>query len=229
MGLSSSKTKQTNEPSAFAKPYISAGANALQSAYGQSQGVAQGISDTLAAQLPGLAQLAFNPSQGLTAATNYNNDVLSGKFLGTGNPYLQAQIDSTNADVTGRVQSQFSSAGRTGSGANTNALGRALALNESNLRYADYGNERQAIVKAAELAPALDAARFNGLGAYLQAANGAVGIPLSAAGQYAGGLGSLLGQYNTQTGTTSQGLGSILGSVAGAGLAGWASGGFKGF
>ncbi|MFE8106911.1 hypothetical protein [Sphingomonas melonis] len=228
MGLSSSKTKQTNEPSAFAKPYISAGANALQSAYGQSQGVAQGISDTLAAQLPGLAQLAFNPSQGLTAATDYNTKVLNGGFLGAGNPYLQGQIDQTNAGVSAKVNGAFSSAGRTGSGANVNALGRALAANETGLRYTDYSNERQAMAQAAALAPSLDAARFSGLGAYLQAANGAVGIPLSAAGQYAGGLGSLLGQYNTQTGTTSQGLGSILGSVAGAGLAGWASGGFRG-
>jgi hypothetical protein len=215
LGISSSKSKQTNDPSAYSKPYITAGAGALQSAYGQSQGIASGISDTLAAQLPGLAQQAFNPSQGLTAATDYNTKVLNGGFLGAGNPYLQGQIDQTAADVTGRIQSQFSAAGRTGSGANVNALGRGLASAENALRYADYGAERQAMAQAASLAPSLDAARSNGLGAYLQAATVAAGLPLSTAQSYAGGIANLMGRYGTQTTSSSPGLGAILAQIAG--------------
>lgn len=215
MGLSKSKTTQTNAPSSYAKPYIDAGANALGSAYGQSQGLASGISDTLASQLPGLQEKAFGSNAGLDAATGYNTDVLNGKYLAAGNPYLQGQIDNTNADVQGRVQSQFSAAGRTGSGANVNALGRALAANETGLRYTDYSNERQAMGQAAGLASGLNSAQYAGIPAYLQVAQTAAGLPLSTAQQYSGGLGSLLGGYTTQTGTSSPSLGMILAQMAG--------------
>lgn len=215
MGISSSKSKQTNDPSTYSKPYISAGAGALQSAYGQSSGLASNISNTLAGQLPALAQQAFTPSAGLTAATDYNTKVLNGGFLGASNPYLQGQIDQTAADVTGRIQGQFSAAGRTGSGANVAALGRGLASAENTLRYTDYSNERQAMANAASLAPTLDAARSSGLGAYLQAATVAAGLPLSTAQDYAGGIANLMGRYGTQTTSSSPGLGAILAQIAG--------------
>lgn len=228
MGLSSSKQKQTNGPSAFSQPYITQGAQALGSAFQSAQPTLTQAQTTLGAALPGLADRAFTAAPGVTAATGYNTDVLSGKYLDEGNPYLQGQIDTTNADVRARVAAAFTGAGRTGSGANVNALGRALAANETNLRYTDYANERSRMDAAAGRAPALEAAQYQGLGAYLQALSAATGLPLDAARAYSGGIGSLVGGYNTTTTTANQGLGSLLGGVAGAGLAGWASGGFKG-
>lgn len=214
IGLSSSKTKQTNAPSAYAKPYITQGATALQGAYQQVQPLATSISNTLGAQLPSLADKAFTPSEGLTAATDYNTDVLGGKYLDAGNPYLQSQIDTTNADVRAQIAAAFSKAGRTGSGANVNALSRGLAANESNLRYTDYSNERQRMGQAASLAPSLDAAQYQGLGAYISAAQAAVGLPQNAASAYAGGVGGLLGGYNTSTTTQSPSLGLMLSQIA---------------
>ncbi|MDP1026280.1 hypothetical protein Q5H91_03575 [Sphingomonas sp. KR1UV-12] len=201
MGLSSSKTKQTSDPSKFAKPYISSAAGALQDAYAAAQPTISAVSGTLGAQLPSFAAKAFGPNAQLDAATDYNTSVLGGKFLDEGNPYLQAQIDATNSGVRDRVAAQFSAAGRTGSGANQYALGKALSENETGLRYTDYSNERARMGQAASLAPSLDAAKYQGLGAYLQLANGAIGLPQQSAQAYAGGLGSLLGQYQTRTGT----------------------------
>jgi hypothetical protein len=229
MGVSKSKTKTTTGPSAYAKPYIDAAGGALGSAYAQTQPLASSISNTIGAQLPGLADKAFTPDPGVTAATGYNTDVLSGKYLGEGNPYLSGIANDTENDVRDRVAAQFSMAGRTGGGANQLALTKGLATTRNNLYGAQYDAERTRMAQAAALAPTLAQGQYTGLGAYLTAAQAATGIPQQAAGAYAGGLGSLFGGYGTQTGTQSQGLGSILGSVAGSGLAGWASGGFKGF
>ena len=227
MGLSKSKQTQTTGPSTYAKPFIDASGAALGGAYAQSQPIASQVSNALAGQLPGLAEDAFTPSAGITAATDYNTGVLGGRFLDAGNPYLAAQIAATNESVGNGVNARFGAAGRTGSGANTYALGKALSQNETGLRYADYGAERDRMASAAALAPTLDGAKYNGLGAYLTAAQAAVGIPQQAAGAYAGGVGSLVGGYNTSTGTSSIGLGQLLGTLGGSALSGWASGGFK--
>lgn len=213
MGLSSSKQTTTNDPSKFAQPYITAGANALQSAYGETQPLASSISSTIGAQLPGLADKAFNPDPNITAALGYNTDVLDGKYLDAGNPYLQGQINSTNNDITDKINATFGAAGRTGSGGNTYSLGKALAQNENNLRYTDYTNERSRMSTAAGQAPSLAAGQYSGLAAYLQAAAAATGLPQEAAGNYASGLGSLLGQYSTKTGTSTPSLLSGLGQA----------------
>jgi len=152
---------------------------------------------------------------------------LGGKYLDAGNPWLQSQINQTNAGVTARVQQQFSQAGRTGSGANQTALGRALAGNESALRFAAYGDERNRMGQAAALAPSLEAGRNNALGAYLQAAEAAVGLPMSAAQRYAGGIGSLMGGYNTTTSTQTPSLGMLLAQAAGNAASAWGAGGFR--
>jgi hypothetical protein len=215
MGLSKSKTKTTNDPSAFAKPYITSGAGALQDAYGQTSGLASSISQNLAGQLGGLSDKAFGTDPALQSATNYNQSVTDGTYLDAGNPYLQGQIDQTNNDITDKVNSAFGSAGRTGSGANTYSLGKSLSENENNLRYTDYNNERARMSTAAGQAPSLNAAQYNGLGAYLTAAQSAVGIPQQAAGTYASGLAGLLGNYNTSTQTSSPSLGAILAQISG--------------
>jgi hypothetical protein len=218
MGLSSSSTTKTNDPSPYAKGYITQGANALQNSYGQTAPLASNISQNIAGHLGDLSGKAFGTDPGIGAATGYNTDVLNGKYLGSGNPYLQGQIDQTDNSVTDRVNSTFGRAGRTGSGANSYTLGKALSENENNLRYADYSQERARQGQAVGMAPALNSSQYTGLGAYLSAADAATGLPQQAASSYAGGLGSLLGQYSTQTQTQSPSLISGLGSLVGMGV-----------
>jgi hypothetical protein len=200
--MTKSKTTTTNEPSAFSKGYITPAANGLQDTYAQSQPQAMQASNDLYGQLPGLASKAFGTNPALGAAQGYATDVLGGKYLGAGNPYLNSMIDSTNRSVTDSVDSTFGRAGRTGSDQHVGALGRALADSQNGLRYTDYANERQAMQQTAGQAPGLESAQYSGIPAYLATQQSAAQTPYIGAGAYANGIGGLVGQYNTQTQTT---------------------------
>ncbi|WP_267381784.1 MULTISPECIES: hypothetical protein [unclassified Sphingomonas] len=215
MGLSSSSTKSnsTVTPDAQYAPQINAAAGAVQSAYNTAAPVAQGVSTTLQGQLPGLTSNIGAGSASLGAANNYNQYVLGGNLL-EGSPYLAQIMANTNQDVRNQVDGTFSAAGRTGSGAQSYALGKALAANDTNLQYTDFNNQLGRMDQAAAQAPALASA---GLGSYLTAAQGAVGIPQSAADQFASSTGALTGRYVNTTGTTTQtqSLGAYLAQIAG--------------
>lgn len=192
-----SKQKTTNEPSAYAKGYITPAANALGSTYAANQPQIQSASNSLWEQIPGLMDKAFTPSATVMGANTNLQDVLSGKFL-NGSPYLEGIIGDTAGDVTDRVQSAFGKAGRTGSGANAGVLTKELASAENGLRYNNYNAERQAQMQALGLVPSVESAQYAGIAPTLAAMQAAAGIPLDAANSYAGGVGGLLGQYNTQ-------------------------------
>jgi hypothetical protein len=201
-----SKQKTTNEPSAYAKGYITPAAGALGSAYSANQPQIQGSADALWKQIPGMMEKAFTPSATVLGANTNLQDVLAGKYL-NGSPHLQGIIDDTAGDVTDRVQSAFGRAGRTGSGANAGVLTKELASAENGLRYSNYNAERQAQMQALGLVPSIEGAQYAGIAPTLAAMQAAAGIPLDAANAYAGGTGNLLGQYNTSTTTKIPGLG----------------------
>jgi len=206
MGVSKSKTKTTsnqtgtNAPSAAYSPYIDDAAGAVKSAYGTAQ-----------ANLPSLMA-------GVNSANDYYKTQLSGANL-NGNPYTDAILKTTNEGVTNDVNSQFSAAGRYGSGMHAGILATKLADADNALRYSNYAAERGYQDKAA-------AGLLSGTGV-------AAALPQASAGSYADQVRALLGGYNTttgtSTGTTTQGSSLMQGllGVAGAGLGGWASGGFK--
>jgi hypothetical protein len=136
-------------------------------------------------------------------------------------------IGQTDQSVRNQVNAEFSRAGQVGSSRQIGELGSQLANSENALRYNDYNTQMGRMDTAAGLAPGLSASRTVSIAPLLAAAQAGSSIPIGAAASYAGGLGSLLSPYGTQTSTQSQGLGSILGTILGSGLAGWASGGFK--
>lgn len=156
------------------------------------------------------------------AARTYNTDVLSGKYM-NGNPYLDAMIDQTGRSVTDRVTASIGTRGLTGGSAHSGVLARQLADAEARLRYGDYDAERarmgQAVSQTGQVIGAENALLEPAFGAF-----DAQMAPLQAASGYANTVGGLLGQY-TKT-KQKQGLGSTLAGLAGAGLSGWASGGF---
>lgn len=134
--------------------------------------------------------------------SQYLKNVLGGGYL-NGNPYLSGMVDSANRDVTRQFKdavmpglaSQFSLAGRYGSGAQsqgisdaTRNLGQTLTDNATNIYGANYANER-AIQDAS-------AGRLSGLQS--GAAQGLSGIQSGAAGSLAalrGGAATNLGNY----------------------------------
>ena len=189
MGLSKSKqtTKSTETlaPSEKYAPYIDANLQRMQQRQQQEDGL-------YAKYLP-QAEKSFT----------YYGDTLAGKYM-DGNPYVQSQIDQTNANVRDEVASQFSQAGRYGSDYNVSELARRLSNNESNIRFANWQAERQAQERAAA--------------ANLAGSAQIIGMPGNLSAQDAATLNALIGKYATSNRTdVTKSSPSLLSLLAAAG------------
>ncbi|MES2781908.1 MAG: tail fiber domain-containing protein [Pseudomonadota bacterium] len=191
MGLSKSKTttksNETLAPSTYSQPYID------QSVQGVNRG-AQQSQDLYQKYLPQAEK-----------SLGYYGDVLGGKYL-EGNPYIDGMIDQTNENVSNRVNSNFSSAGRYGSDYHTGELTRGLADSENNLRFSNYANERGM----------QNGAALGNMAGIEQL----VGLPANIANAQANAINGLVGKYVTSNGTnvskSSPSLLSLLANGAGA-------------
>ncbi|GEM70940.1 hypothetical protein SAQ01S_07060 [Sphingomonas aquatilis NBRC 16722] len=209
----SGKSTTTTGPSKAALPYIQSATNAAQSGYNRASDLANISTTILQQQLPGVvASTINNPTLG--AANDYTQAVLGGKFL-TGNPQLDKQIATTNADVTNGVNGAIGSRGLAGGSAQSQILARELAKNETNLRYTDYNNERSRMDNAVGNATSLAGAGNQGIAALLAYLTGMSELPQNAANNYASSIGSLWGNSTTTTQKTSPSLGAILAQIAG--------------
>jgi len=218
MGISSSKT--TTGPSKKALPYLQQASSALTSAVNGNAGNVADVTSGLKHAFD--SYQIDNPT--LDAANTYTQDVLGGKYLDAGNPYLNGVIDTTNNDIQDRINALFSQAGQTGSSRQIGELGKQLAAAENNLRYTDYNAERDRMDAAVGNAAGLSSARNNNLQTYAGLGEDVAQIPLINATTLASGLGGLWG--NSTTTKSSPSLGQML-LNAGANVAsGWASGGF---
>ena len=226
--MGKSKSKSTVEPWAPARPYILGAAGAAQDAFNQNSAATQNIASQVQGLLPGLVERYNAGNPALRAAQGYNTDVLSGKYLNEGNPYLQGMIDSTGNDVRNGVQASLGTRGRTGGDSYFSLISKALADNSTRLRYADYGAERDRMAGAAGQVPGLVAAESANIAPLLAVAQAGTEIPYAGVNNYSANISRLLSPYSTTNTTQSQSFGSILGGVLGAGLGGWASGGFRG-
>lgn len=214
--MSKTKTVQTNDPWAPAQPYIIDNLQQQKNVFDTTQ---PDLANYAGMQRDTYGRVAPGAEAGITGAQSLVNRNLSGANL-SGNPYLDAILGKTRQDITNQVNDQFGPAGRFGSGAHADILTHALADAENQARYQDYGVERGYQQDAIGQAQALmggsqsllnNAAELPWLG--VQAANGAVRQASSG--------------YGTSTQTQSGGLGQMLAGIAGAGLGGWATGGFK--
>ena len=181
--MSLSKSKSKTAPTAFAKPYITAAGEAQAPAF-QAQQV------QVAATQPGLE-----------AASGYFGDVMGGKYLDEGNPYLDRIVNDSNADITDSVNGAFNS--RFGSGYHAKTLARELGSNEARLRGGEYDRER--------------GYQDNAPRGLLDIAMGRVALPGIPAQQYAQNLGGLFGQYNKTSTSTPWGPALINGASNAAG------------
>lgn len=170
MGKSKQKTTSsqtaTVAPNAAYTPYIDDAANAVKTAYGSAQ-----------SNLPSLMS-------NVNSANDYYKNQLSGANL-NGNPYIDGIIKTTNEGVTNDVNSQFSSAGRYGSGMHAGILATKLADADNALKYQNYSTERGYQNAAA--------------GGLLQGTGIEAALPQAASGTYADQIRALLGGYTTGT------------------------------
>ncbi len=201
------KSKSKTKPTKFAEPYITAA--------GQAQGPAFEESSAIGKQ--------YQPR--LDQASGLLGSVIGGDYLRSGpafeqSPYLEGYIQDSNRDITDSVNGNFMN--RFGSGYHTNALVDRLSDNEERLRYGD-SVRRDGLMQDSYARER--GYQMGAVGDQAGLAQTATSLPQLAAGNYADAVGGLFGQYNKTT--QKQGAGGLLAGVAGAGLSGWASGGFK--
>ena len=95
-----------------------------------------------ALQLAQARAIGGNPLLG--SAQGEVNKILQGDYLSpTSNPFLQNVAQQVADNVTSQVQSQFTRAGRLGSGANQEILAKQLADSQNRLFADNFAAERQ--------------------------------------------------------------------------------------
>lgn len=207
MGMSTSKS--TTKP-VYGMQLEGAG-KTLTDVYNRNAPQIQQNSDMLSGLMPGLAERFTQGDPGVKAAQGYNTDVLSGRYLNEGNPYMQGMIDRSNNDIRNQTQAALGARGLTGGSDYAGLIADRVAKNTLATRYQDYGNERDRMDQAAGRAPGLSAADYIPLASMLGIADSA-NDPLQSAVGYTSGLGGLLGQYtNTKQ---KQAWGPIIAQMA---------------
>jgi hypothetical protein len=166
MSKGSAPTQQTAttsyEPSEFIKPYLTEALGGAQQLY-QSD-VPQYFPEATyvpfsgqteaAMQLQEQRALAGSPLLGSSQQEIQN--ILSGQYLDPStNPYLQQAYERAAGGVQSNIASQFAKAGRYGSGAMTETLGKSLGDIASQIYGGAYQQERARQLQAAQLAPQL--------------------------------------------------------------------------
>lgn len=207
MGLSSSTQTQTSGPSAQALPYINSASSALQSAYTGNQANSSAIGSGLSSAFASLANSANGSGDALNAANTYNTGLLTGSY--TPSSDLQGIMDTTNNTVSNKLNALFAASGQTGSSRQQGELANQLASADNALQYQDYNNYLQRQQAAASSAIGGANSTYSTLGSL---GNTATTQPYLGAEMLSSGLGSLWGNSNTTTGTSS---GSVLGSLGG--------------
>tara|TARA_R110002012_G_scaffold56741_1_gene145770 strand:- start:1443 stop:2258 length:816 start_codon:yes stop_codon:yes gene_type:complete len=159
-------TTTSSEPSEFVKPYVTEAFDQAQNLF-QSSVPNYFPSQTYTGFAPETdvaLQLASNRAVNnplLASSQNEINSILQGDYLSpTTNPYSQALFDQMSGDITSGVQSQFSKAGRLGSGANQEVLASELGKLANQVYGGQYDKERANMVNATALAPQLAQADY---------------------------------------------------------------------
>ena len=209
MGLSSQKSTSKTTYGKDALPKINAATDAVNSAWSSAQPDIANVTGALRTSFDNYSPTNAN----LDAANSYVGDVLGGKYLTQGNPYLTQMIADTDNSVADRVNALFSRSGQTGSSRQIGELGKQLATAENNLRYQNYSDEMNRMGGAVSAATGLNEAENSNLQTQAALGQSLVGIPLDAANQYASGIQGLWGNNLNTTTKTSASLGSMLGSA----------------
>lgn len=187
---STTKSTQESKPPAWAQPLFTQSATEAKNLYNSGSGgntytgpTVSGLSGTTMNGVNQLATAGANTNtagtrplyQGIGAASTGPSyaeqnlgDMANGSYLQNGNPYfndaLRGQLDSTAA----QVQSQFSGAGRYGSGANTGVLTNQLGNIRSSALSDQFNRDSQNMLTANGQ---MDASRNAGLDRALGATN----------------------------------------------------------
>lgn len=190
MGSKESKSTTENKPPAWAEPLFKQSAteagNLFNSGVGGNTYTGNTVSDLSGTTMSGVNQLAQAGANNNTAGTrpllqgigaasvapSYSEgnlaDMASGKYLREGNPFFEAALQPQLDKTAAQVQSQFSGAGRYGSGANTGVLTSELGGIRSGALRDQFNADNSNMLTANGM---MDTARNAGLDRGLQATN----------------------------------------------------------
>jgi hypothetical protein len=216
-----SKSKTTTKPVYSAA--VEGAAGNITNAYNQAQPGITNTANMLGSAVPGLMEQYNQGDPGVKSAMAYNQDVTSGKYLSAGNPFLQGQIDQTNAGVRNGLAASLGTRGLTGGSAFGDIITSNLAKNENNLRYQDYTAERNRMDQAASAAGGISAGQYAPLGV-IQGILESQQAPVRAATGAGAGIGGLLGSYTNGTTTQSGSIGQLIAQMAGNAASAYAGG-----
>jgi|TARA_R110002049_G_C9119905_1_gene558296 hypothetical protein len=245
---SSVTTTTSTEPSEFIKPYYTQAINSAQELYENPNAPSFFPNNTYvdfapetntALQLASARAIQGNPLLG--SSQQEINKILSGDYLDpTSNPYAQSVYNQMAGDVTSQVNSQFTNAGRFGSGANQEILARSLG-ELGNKFYGDqYNQERANMVNATQIAPQLGEMDYNDIAKLQQIGQEKESLemaklqdaiarydydqtqPYQKLNQYLGSLGAAVpsNTLSTQPVFRNTGAGLLSGAMSGAEIAG---------
>lgn len=164
--MNTTTTTSNTTPWAGQQPYLTYGFQQAQNNY-QNQTPQyfpnQGWVDFSQPTLDGLGQTQgiANQNQVGFAGANEAFNTLSGQYLDS-NPYINDIVDRTTADVGNSVNSAFASGGRYGSNAHADTLSQSVADASAGIRYQNYGDERENMMRGLALAPQSDALQYAG-------------------------------------------------------------------
>lgn len=209
----SSSSSVSGSAQAWAQPFARGGAEQINQVFNANQPRVQALADLTTQGVVPATAMKFAGSLGNVGRSNaFTGDVLSGKFM-NGNPHLDSMSERIKRSVADRVNSQFSMAGRYGSDAHGEGLGRGLADAELGMRYQNYADEMNRMAQQAAAAQGTSAQDFQqlmgGIGAGAE-------LPFVGSNNLANSLGALF-NGGTSNSTQRQGwLSPVLGAVAGA-------------
>ena len=197
MGISTKKSSKKTTP-VFDKEIRGAAGDLTSTYRGQAPRIS-GIADSLSNMLPEMQSRYMAGNRGVNAAQDYNVDVLGGKYLDQGNPYLDRMVEQTTGNVQNRLGASLNKMGLGPAGTSYQDMqARGIGRAELDMRYGDYSAERDRMGNAAGQSAGLANAETAGVMPMLATAELGAGLPMNAASQYASGMGGLLGGYTNQ-------------------------------
>lgn len=211
MSKKKSKTEQTNRPIYSAE--ITGAAKAQQDAYAGAQPAINQFSTNMS----GVSNDLLDQYRAGDPTIQAAQGVLQETMQGGENPHLNDMLDISNDRVRNQMQARMATRGQTGGSDYTGLIARALAENETGVRYQDFDRNQARRLQAAGMAPGLLAGSYLPLDMAMRTGESGAMLPLQAALANSAGVGGLLGQYQDVKGKTTQSgglLGQILSSAA---------------